>query len=92
MQLLNECSSEDERLTRKLFLFDCYNEGAKFRSFPSMTIAAQMGNDEFVAHSTCQNMLDLEWEGALHFAEDGRDLVGNCFHCAYHAKTCSVLL
>ena len=87
MQLLNECSSEDERLTRKLLLLDCYNEGTEFKSLPSMTIAAQTENDEFIAHSTCQNILDLEWEGALHIAEDGRVLVGKYFHCAYHAKT-----
>ena len=89
MRLLNECSNEDERLTRKLLLFDCYNEGTKFKSLPSMTIAAQMGNDEFIAHSTCQNILDLEWEGALHVAEDGRVLVGkSSFHytCRHEAK------
>lgn len=92
MQLLNECSSEDERLTRKLLLSDCYNEGTQFKSLPSMTIAAQMENDEFIAHSTCQNILDLEWEGALNIGEDGRVLVGNSFHYIYHAKTCTVLL
>lgn len=84
MQLLNECSSEDERLTRKLLLFDCYNEGTQFKSLPSMTIAAQMENDEFIAHSTCQNILDLEWEGALHIREDRRVLVGKSnFHYNY---------
>ena len=81
MQVLNECSSEDEQLTRKLLLLDCYNEGTKRKSLPSMTIAAQMESDEFIAHSTCQNLLDLEWEGALNIGKDGKVLVGKCtFH------------
>lgn len=74
LRLLNECHNDNEALTRQLLQYDCYlNESAHtlVRPVRTLRIAADIGNEEFVAHSSCQYLLNLEWGGALEFQEDG---------------------
>ena len=75
LRLLNECHNDDEALTRQLLQYDCYldeNAHTLLRPVRTLRIAADIGNEEFVAHSSCQYLLNLEWGGALEFQEDGR--------------------
>ena len=72
LRILNECYNENEALTRALITHDCYADTLRtIKRVPSLNIAAKIGNEEFIAHSSCQYLLNVRWGGRL-ILEEGR--------------------
>ena len=67
VRMLNEFYNVSEGLTRELLMED----GAK-KEASILEIAATVGNEEFMAHSSCRNFLRTKWCGDLKFEEDRR--------------------
>lgn len=62
LQLLNECFNEDQVLTRNLL---CSDRLQSLKKTPTLEIAAEIKNEEFVAHNSSQDFLDTKWNGLL---------------------------
>ena len=70
MRILNEYYNDNEELTRELITYDGDTPTPKTPN-TSLEIAAAVGNEEFVGHSSCQYLLNREWVGKLKL-EEGR--------------------
>ena len=70
MRILNEYYNDNEELTRELITYDGDTPTPK-KPNTSLEIAAAVGNEEFVGHSSCQYLLNREWIGKLKL-EEGR--------------------
>ena len=44
-----------------------------------MSIASEIYDEEFISHSSCQQLLKLDWYGPLDYGESGRFKVKLCF-------------
>ena len=44
-----------------------------------MSIASEIYDEEFISHSSCQQLLNLDWYGPLDYEESGRFKVKLCF-------------
>ena len=86
LRLLKECYKEDEKLTRHLLVTD-WNAGTSTsrlligripRSL-HMSIASQIYNEEFIGHSSCQQLVNLDWYDTLEYEESGTFKVKFCF-------------
>ena len=62
LELLSQCFNEDEALTLALLSTDRLESSQKLTS---LEIAAEINNEEFVAHSSSQYLLDTRWSGIL---------------------------
>ena len=69
LQLLNECFNEDQELTKNLLWSDRLNP---IKKLPSLKIAAEIQNEEFVAHKSSQDLLDAKWSGYLDLKDDNK--------------------
>ena len=67
LQLLNACFNEDQVSTRKLLCSDRL-ESPKKRT--PLDIAAEIENEEFVAHSSSQDLLNQKWSGFFELKDD----------------------
>ena len=67
VRMLNEFHNENKELTREMLTQDGAKKGASI-----LEIAATVGNEEFIAHSSCQNLLSTKWGGDLKLEEDRR--------------------
>ena len=67
VRMLNEFYNDDKELTRELITQDGTKKGIS-----NLEIAAAVGNEEFIAHSSCQNLLSTKWGGDLKLEEDKR--------------------
>ena len=67
VRILNGFHNDDKELTREILTQDETKEGAS-----NLEIAAAVGNEEFIAHSSCQNLLSINWGGDLKLEEDRR--------------------
>lgn len=66
LQLLGECYNDNEKLTKELIIYDfCTDKKNTKKRVPSLRIAVDNSNEEFVAHSSCQSLLDYWWKGVL---------------------------
>lgn len=85
LRLLKECYKEDEKLTRQLLMNDCSADTSTCEKVmrPSrslhMSIASKIYNEEFIGHSSCQQLLKLDWYGPLDCEESGKFMVRFCF-------------
>lgn len=72
VRMLNECYNDDKELTRELITLDSYVSTRRppIKGVTTLEIAAAVGKEEFVAHSSCQNLLNLKWFGELKLEED----------------------
>lgn len=69
--LLGECYNNNESLTRELIKYDYCADNKKVKQrVSSLKIAASIYNEEFVAHSSCQSLLNFWWGGALATGEE----------------------
>ena len=60
-------------MTRSLISHDCYADTLRtIKRVPSFNIAAEIGNEEFIAHSSCQYLLNIRWSGRLILEEGNR--------------------
>ena len=60
-------------MTRELVMYDCSTDTSRTKKkVTSLEIAAAIGNEEFVAHSSCQYLLNLRWGGKLKLEKDRR--------------------
>ena len=69
LQLLNECFNEDQELTKNLLCSDRLDSAKKL---PTLKIAAEIQNEEFVAHNSSQDLLDTKWNGYLDLNDDNK--------------------
>ena len=65
--MLNEFYNDNKELTGEMIAHD----GTKTR-YSSLELAVAVGNEEFIAHSSCQNLLSTKWGGELKLEEDKR--------------------
>ena len=86
LRLLQECYKEDEKLTRQLLMTDWNADTSTrvkvmFRLPRSlhMSIASEIYNEEFIGHSSCQQLVNLDWYGPLDYGESGTNKVKLCF-------------
>ena len=82
LQLLNECFSEDQELTKNLLCSDRLDPTKKI---PTLKIAAEIQNEEFVAHNSSQDLLDTKWNGYLDLNDDNKAKV-RTFVSADHSR------
>lgn len=69
--LLGECYNDNESLTRELINYGSCADNDKIKKrVPSLEIAANIYNEDFVAHSSCQSLLNIWWCGALATGEE----------------------
>lgn len=60
-------------MTRSLISHDCYADTLRtIKRVPSFNIAAEIENEEFIAHSSCQYLLNIRWSGRLILEEGNR--------------------
>ena len=68
-------------------MYDCSTDTSRTKkTVTSLEIAAAVGNEEFVAHSSCQYLLNLRWGGKLKLEEDRRfqvKLIAKFKHSSY---------
>ena len=67
VRILNEFHNNDKELTKELIMQSETKKGGT-----NLEIAADVGNEEFIAHSSCQNLLSTKWGGELMLEEDRR--------------------
>ena len=65
--MLNEFDNDDKELTREMIM-----QGGTKKGATNLEIAAAVGNEEFIAHSSCQNLLSTKWGGHLKLEGDRR--------------------
>ena len=63
--MLNEFYNDDKELTREMIV----HNGKKTRD-STLELAVTVGNEEFIAHTSCQNLLSKKWSGDLILEED----------------------
>ena len=84
LRLLKECYKEDEKLTMQLLMNDCNTDTITCEKVmrPSrslhMSIASEIYNEEFIGHSSCQQLLNLDWYGPIDSEKSGRFTVKLC--------------
>ena len=86
LRLLKECYKEDEKLTRQLLMTDWNADTSTSRTVMGrllrslhMSIASEIDNKEFIGHSSCQQLVNLDWYGPLDYEESGTPKVKLCF-------------
>ena len=62
VQLLNECYIQDVKLTGRLVTYNLENWGNQ----TCLSLAVSSHHLDFVAHSSCQDLISRRWTGALH--------------------------
>ena len=65
-RMLNDFHNEDKELTKEMITYRRTETGVS-----NLNLAAKVGNEEFIAHSSCQNFLSTKWGGDLKL-EEGR--------------------
>ena len=65
-RMLNDFHNEDKELTKEMITYRGTETGVS-----NLNLAAKVGNEEFIAHSSCQNFLSTKWGGDLKL-EEGR--------------------
>ena len=65
-RMLNDFHNEDKELTKEMITYRGTETGVS-----NLNLAAEVGNEEFIAHSSCQNFLSTKWGGDLKL-EEGR--------------------
>ena len=73
-RMLNEFHNDDKELTREMITHRGTETGVS-----NLNLAVEVGNEEFIAHSSCQNFLSTKWGGDLKLEEDRRFKV-NCLY------------
>ena len=65
VRILNEFHNNDKELTKELIMHSETKKGVT-----NLEMSADVGNEEFIAHSSCQNLLTTKWGGELMLEED----------------------
>ena len=65
--MLNEFHNDNKELTKEMITYRGTEMGVS-----NLNLAAEVGNEEFIAHSSCQNFLSTKWGGDLKLEEDRR--------------------
>ena len=64
-RMLNKFYNDDKELTRKMIVHNGTETGDS-----NIELAVAVGNEDFIAHSSCQNVLSTKWGGDLMLEED----------------------
>ena len=71
LQLLNECHNRNEIFTKHLLTRNFYNWGDQ----TCFGIAGKSNHSEFIAHTSCQDILSCQWNGDLKISQSSAWIV-----------------